>query len=484
MKKNKNLLKFWFTRFLNIPAMHRWITFRKLNKLVKSSASAAIKNIFAPEKHNFLYVAASCLPYHISGYTSRTQEILKALREQNSQLNLFVLTRTGYPWDRRDSLEIPPMDQTFNEFDGIRYDHIRTPANSKLTALYAEQASLEIEKYIVQHKISCVHAASNHVNALPALIAAKRLGIPFQYEIRGLWELTRISRMPEFEQSHNFKLGLDLEDFVAKHADRVFVISEQMSRYIQKNWHLSPEKIYLLPNCVSREMTEFRTDEKHNAEKKSDNSFPYKTFTIGYAGSLIVYEGLQTLIKAVDILVHHRHLDIHLTIIGDGEYRQSLEQLSDSLNLDSNISFLGRLSPADARSKQDECDLICIPREPFEVCRIVPPIKLVEAMALGKCVVIPDLPVFKDETGVDFKVDSNPGSPSIEELSQNGSGCIFFHSGDENSLAEVLFAHMQNPKDLDARRVQAREYVLRYRLWNMFINQMVVPYDGTTDGEL
>ena len=84
--------------------MHRWITFRKLNKLVKSSASAAIKNIFTPEKHNFLYVAASCLPYHISGYTSRTQEILKALREQNSQLNLFVLTRTGYQQPDRHRL--------------------------------------------------------------------------------------------------------------------------------------------------------------------------------------------------------------------------------------------------------------------------------------------------------------------------------------------------------------------------------------------
>ncbi len=43
--------------------------------------------------------------------------------------------------------------------------------------------------------------------------------------------------------------------------------------------------------------------------------------------------------------------------------------------------------------------LVCLPRKPFEVCRIVPPIKLVEALAMAKPVIVPDLPVFRDELG-------------------------------------------------------------------------------------
>ena len=546
----KKLKNFKFLQLLQISFIHYWFTFYKLNKLVKQKTNRVVLRNFLPKKENFLYVPASCLPYHISGYTTRTHEILKALANAigdisrtniettNSYENvssnttnhkfldgkIFVLTRTGYPWDRKDSLVYPDAGKDYNILDGIRYDHLKTPKNSKLTALYAEEASLEFEKYIVKKHISCVHAASNHVNALPALIAAKRLGISFQYEMRGLWELTRISRQPEFAKSHNFKLGLDLEAFVAKHADRVFVISNQLSLYIQKNWGIPKEKIFLLPNCADVDKLKPDTSIEENSKEKSDltiedcdtesallskdlsslssdvnneknsENFIYapSKIVIGYAGSLIVYEGLQTLLKAMDILVNRKNMNIHLNIIGDGEYRNTLEELARSLGLNNNVTFFGRLSPLEAKNKQDECSLICIPREPFEVCQIVPPIKLVEAMAKGKCVVVPDLPVFVDELSIvdnvtnnkaldsnslsisnsNFESSSKVGSAkqlSLEELSNNDSGCIFFRSGNFENLAEVLANHLSNLDELVKRGIKAREYAIKNRQWKMFV---------------
>ena len=546
----KKLKNFKFLQPLQISFIHSWFTFHKLNKLVKQKTNRVVLGNFLSKKENFLYVPASCLPYHISGYTTRTHEILKALANAigdisrtniettNSYENvssnttnhkfldgkIFVLTRTGYPWDRKDSLVYPDAGKDYNILDGIRYDHLKTPKNSKLTALYAEEASLEFEKYIVKKHISCVHAASNHVNALPALIAAKRLGISFQYEMRGLWELTRISRQPEFAKSHNFKLGLDLEAFVAKHADRVFVISNQLSLYIQKNWGIPKEKIFLLPNCADVDKLKPDTSIEENSKEKSDltiedcdtesallskdlsslssdvnneknsENFIYATskIVIGYAGSLIVYEGLQTLLKAMDILVNRKNMNIHLNIIGDGEYRNTLEELARSLGLNNNVTFFGRLSPLEAKNKQDECSLICIPREPFEVCQIVPPIKLVEAMAKGKCVVVPDLPVFVDELSIvdnvtnnkaldsnslsisnsNFESSSKVGSAkqlSLEELSNNDSGCIFFRSGNFENLAEVLANHLSNLDELVKRGIKAREYAIKNRQWKMFV---------------
>ena len=546
----KKLKNFKFLQPLQISFIHSWFTFHKLNKLVKQKTNRVVLGNFLPKKENFLYVPASCLPYHISGYTTRTHEILKALANAigdisrtniettNSYENvssntanhkfldgkIFVLTRTGYPWDRKDSLVYPDAGKDYNILDGIRYDHLKIPKNSKLTALYAEEASLEFEKYIVKKHISCVHAASNHVNALPALIAAKRLGISFQYEMRGLWELTRISRQPEFAKSHNFKLGLDLEAFVAKHADRVFVISNQLSLYIQKNWGIPKEKIFLLPNCADVDKLKPDTSIEENSKEKSDltiedcdtesallskdlsslssdvnneknsENFIYATskIVIGYAGSLIVYEGLQTLLKAMDILVNRKNMNIHLNIIGDGEYRNTLEELARSLGLNNNVTFFGRLTPLEAKNKQDECSLICIPREPFEVCQIVPPIKLVEAMAKGKCVVVPDLPVFVDELSIvdnvtnnkaldsnslsisnsNFESSSKVGSAkqlSLEELSNNDSGCIFFRSGNFENLAEVLANHLSNLDELVKRGIKAREYAIKNRQWKMFV---------------
>ena len=546
----KKLKNFKFLQPLQISFIHSWFTFHKLNKLVKQKTNRDVLRNFLPKDENFLYVPASCLPYHISGYTTRTHEILKALANAigdisrtniettNSYENvssnttnhkfldvkIFVLTRTGYPWDRKDSLVYPDAGKDYNILDGIRYDHLKTPKNSKLTALYAEEASLEFEKYIVKNHISCVHAASNHVNALPALIAAKRLGISFQYEMRGLWELTRISRQPEFAKSHNFKLGLDLEAFVAKHADRVFVISNQLSLYIQKNWGIPKEKIFLLPNCADVDKLKPDTSIEENSKEKSDltiedcdtesallskdlsslssdvnnekNSENFINATskivIGYAGSLIVYEGLQTLLKAMDILVNRKNMNIHLNIIGDGEYRNTLEELARSLGLNNNVTFFGRLSPLEAKNKQDECSLICIPREPFEVCQIVPPIKLVEAMAKGKCVVVPDLPVFVDELSIVDNVTNNKALDSnslsisnsnfessskvhsakqlsLEELSNNDSGCIFFRSGNFENLAEVLANHLSNLDELVKRGIKAREYAIKNRQWKMFV---------------
>ena len=546
----KKLKNFKFLQPLQISFIHYWFTFYKLNKLVKQKTNRVVLGNFLPKKENFLYVPASCLPYHISGYTTRTHEILKALANAigdisrtniettNSYENvssntanhkfldgkIFVLTRTGYPWDRKDSLVYPDAGKDYNILDGIRYDHLKIPKNSKLTALYAEEASLEFEKYIVKKHISCVHAASNHVNALPALIAAKRLGISFQYEMRGLWELTRISRQPEFAKSHNFKLGLDLEAFVAKHADRVFVISNQLSLYIQKNWGIPKEKIFLLPNCADVDKLKPDTSIEENSKEKSDltiedcdtesallskdlsslssdvnkkknsENFIYATskIVIGYAGSLIVYEGLQTLLKAMDILVNRKNMNIHLNIIGDGEYRNTLEELARSLGLNNNVTFFGRLTPLEAKNKQDECSLICIPREPFEVCQVVPPIKLVEAMAKGKCVVVPDLPVFVDELSIvdnvtnnkaldsnslsisnsNFESSSKVGSAkqlSLEELSNNDSGCIFFRSGNFENLAEVLANHLSNLDELVKRGIKAREYAIKNRQWKMFV---------------
>lgn len=533
----------------------------KLNVQLKQSSSKSltisnnIKKSSESSEHcskiNFLYVAASCLPFHISGYTTRTHEILKSIQALANKVdlenfNLFVLTRAGYPWDRKDSLinlnsitsnEIPlstnssilnlsdfiePNNNNLQEkheqsnlelinslnleiikfqynetqllmrstLDHISYDHLKFPKNNKLTAIYTEQASKEFEKYIIQNNISCVHAASNHVNALPALVAAKRLGIPFQYEIRGIWELTRISRFPEFKYSHLFKLALDLEAIVAKNADRVFVISEQLSQYIQKNWKIDPKKISKLPNCVSfqnlrkanddvnNQKTEINLERDHiptdslSLSNSKANQLKTSVVTIGYAGSLIIYEGLQTLIKALYVLVNNNktldlyktnqdHLTFHLEIIGEGEYRKELEDLVTKLELSSYVTFLGRLTPEEVKIKQQQFDLVCIPREPFEVCKLVPPIKLVEAMSNAKSVIVPNLPVFHDE----LHIDHDP------------HGCFFFESGNDIHLAhilnEILLNVKRSPNYLKEQGKIAQQYVYKHRRWEQFVPKII-----------
>ncbi|MXS86206.1 glycosyltransferase WbuB [Nitrosomonas sp. HPC101] len=416
-------------------AFNRFLTVELLKSKLRQYAS---NTPYIPEPRSLLYVAASSLPYHVSGYTTRTHEVIRALRAAGGKVH--VLTRPGYPWDRADRRCNADREET--AVQDVCYQHVRQPLNNRPVILYALQAAPVIAKIALQRHVAAIHAASNHVNALPALLAARRLGVPFQYEMRGLWELTRVSRQPDFERSQAYKQGLQLERLVARHADRLFVISEQLRNYVIENWGVDPDRINLLPNCVDPEL--FVPADSENVSQN----------TIGYAGSLIGYEGLDTLIDAVDKLTWAENA-VSMVIIGDGEARSQLEAQVQRLGLSDRIYFYGKLSPEVARDMLRRCALVCIPRKPFRVCEIVPPIKLVEALAMGKPVIVPDLPVFRDELGVD-------------------PACWFFRSGDAIDLARVIEAALGDKEKLKKAGAQARHYVLEKRCWKKFTDKVVL----------
>ncbi|MFP5195364.1 glycosyltransferase [Alcaligenes faecalis] len=426
-------LKF-LQRLLGEPwlAFNRFLTVRMLRR--RTQQRGAVQTPYEPIQGRMLYVAASALPYHISGYTTRTHAIAQALQEAGG--DVCVLTRPGYPWDRKDRLADTSAQTT--AVDQVRYVHVQRPANNRPVMQFAIEAAASIAQEAIKQRVAVIHAASNHVNALPALIAARQLGIPFQYEMRGLWELSRASRMPEFRDSQGFKQGLELEGLVASQADRLFVISEQLGQYAREHWNVDPARMGLMPNCV--DPSRFTPGAAQDVQPN----------TIVYAGSLIVYEGLDVLIDAVADLAG-RGKDVTLTIIGDGEARAPLQAQVQSLGMEKHVLFAGRVSPEEARALQAKAALVCIPRRPFEVCRIVPPIKLVEAMAMGKPVLVPDLPVFQDEVGPCRSVR-------------------FFKAGDVQDLARVLEETFQaGPEVLAQDGALAREEATQRRSWADFV---------------
>lgn len=391
---------------------------------------------------SILYVAASALPYHTSGYTTRTHEVIRALCSAGAKVH--VLTRPGYPWDRKDRQTNAIGEETM--VGNVRYQHVSQPLNNRPVLQYAFQAASVVAEVAAGHRAAVIHAASNHVNALPALLAARRLGIPFQYEMRGLWELTRISRTRGYEGSQAYKQGLQLEALVARHADRLFVISDALGAYAQQHWKIQPERMALLPNCID-------PDEVLPADPSQ-----VEPNTIGYAGSLIVYEGLDTLLEATAKLVQ-RGKAIQVRIAGEGEARRDLEALAQRLGLGQHVQFLGRMEPAKAKEMIARCAMVCIPRRPFQVCEIVPPIKLVEALAMGKPVIVPDLPVFRDELGPE------PAG-------------WFFRSGDPVDLARVLAEALGQPDRLPELGANARDYAVSQRSWQRHVAPIVGSLPG------
>ena len=420
--------------FQPLALLHRQFTFYVLNCLL-GPEQARSRAGYAPIRGRLLYVAQSALPYDINGYTSRTHELLLALQEEG---DVHVCTRCGYPWDRHKDASPVLEDGSFStRVDTVRYLHLPSPKNNCLTAIYAGRAARFLEDLCRKLRPAVIHAASNHVNALPALIVAKRLGIPFQYEIRGLWELSRLANNPDYKRSHNLALGLELEGFVARHADRAFVISEELAQYAKENWRIEENRLVLLPNCVNPERctVEERTEQGHRHP------------ILGYAGSLVAYEGLDVLLHALKLMGSPPRLEI----VGDGAARASLEALASSLGLLDTVVFFGRVSPKEAIKRLKSWDMVCLPRRADMVCRLIPPLKLVEAMAMGKAILVPDLPLFRAETG-------NLGN--------------FFEPGNPQSLAQVL-ANLLQGRDWARQGSKNRQYVLERRLWRHFVPQIL-----------
>lgn len=415
----------------------RQVTCRSIERALRPDPKVLASRATGAVPGRLLYLAASVLPYHTSGYTARTHELIRALEVAGGDVR--VVSRPGYPWDRKDRLREALGAET--TVDGVRYRHLRAPRNNRPVLFYARAAATVIAEEARRQRVAAIHAASNHVNALPALLAARRLGLPFQYEMRGLWELTRISRMPDFEGTQAFHQGLELERLVAREADRVFVISAQLADYVASRWSVPRGRLALLPNCV--DPARFPVGGAGGSE----------TLTIGHAGSLMVYEGLDVLIDAVAQLRDAGEA-VRVEIAGEGEYRPRLEAQVAALGLGDRVRFHGRLSPRAAREVVARSDVVCLPRRPFEVCRIVPPIKLVEALAMGRPVIVPDLPVFRDELG-----EAPPG--------------WFFRAGDPEDLARCITEIIAAPAARAALGGQARAHVEAQRTWAHHVGKVL-----------
>lgn len=394
----------------------------------KPKTKRAATPAYTPRLGALLYVAATTLPYHVNGYANRTHALLRALVK--ARVELTAMTRPGYPWDRKSNPSVPADGST--KLDGVCYRHFRSPGQNMPLDLYWVEAEKVIAKLAKRKQVAVIQAASNYVNAMPALLAARQLGVPFHYEMRGLWDLSRASKIPGYEDTERFRLAMDMEAHIARNADHIYVISRQLSEYIQTEWGIAKERISLLPNGV---------DVTH---------FPALTegdpMTIGYAGSLVPYEGLDLLLEAIRTL-RARGIAVRATIIGEGESRSALERKARQFGIADRVTFMGAHPPEKARKMLAQTGLICLPRKPYKVCELIPPLKLVEAMALAKPVIVPDLPVFCDEV-------------------KEGETGLFFKAGDAEDLARAIQSCLADVPA--ARKIgnAARAAVLRSRTWN------------------
>jgi glycosyltransferase involved in cell wall biosynthesis len=277
-----------------------------------------------------------------------------------------------------------------------------------------------------------------------ALAIGKSHGLPVVYEVRGFWEDTWLSRHPDSEKkarSEVYRRSRDLETRCMLAADLVVTLGEAMRDEIVARG-VPAEKVLIVPNAVSEEFLRPLPDA--GALRKELGIAPNE-HVIGEVSSLVPHEGIGTLLEATRLL-KDRGLSVRALIVGDGPERAALQRQAADLGLGEAAIFTGRVPATKVREFHALLDVFVVPRTPDRVCQLVTPLKPVEAMASGLCVVTSEVKALAEIIKPDVT-----GALTIPE--------------DPVALADTLELLVGSP---DIRRKlgdNAREWVARDRTW-------------------
>ncbi|NET24733.1 glycosyltransferase [Okeania sp. SIO1I7] len=398
--------------------------------------------LYKPQLNSVMYCLDSSIGFTTNGYATRSHGICCGV--MNMGWHIAPVTRPGYPWDKSPVI-VQSKQNDFRietEKDGIRYTALNTQnLNSQIIDAYMEISSDLFLREAIKQGVEIIHSASNYYTALPALIAARRLGLPFIYEVRGLWEVTQASKIEGWEQSDRYKLAVAMETLVATEADRVVAITEELKAELIRRG-VKGEKISVIPNCVDVDI--FCPISKDEALAKKIG-LSLNIPTIGFAGSLVDYEGLDLLIEALALLAEE-NIPFNLLIVGDGSCLPHLQTIAAQYQIQDRCYFVGRVPFEQVSSYISLMDIMPCPRKSMAVTEMVSPLKPLESMAMGKAILLSDV------------------APHITLVQENVTGMLF-QKDNPVDLAEKLKLLLSAPELRKTLGKNARNWVVENRTW-------------------
>ncbi len=396
-----------------------------------------------------LHVLDHSIPLH-SGYTFRTRSIL---REQQA-LGWETFHVTGSKQGPTAALE--------EDVDGLHF--YRTPRSdgmlSKLPVLnqleVIDGLAKRIDQIIGQIKPDVLHAHSPSLNAIAALRAGKKHGIPVLYEVRAFWEDAAVDHGTASENGMRYKLTRALETHALKNATEVTTICEGLRKDIVARG-IDAAKVTVIPNAV--DIDKFAVGGVADLELKRKLGLEDKRL-IGFIGSFYAYEGLDVLLRAVPAMVA-KLPDLRVLLVGGGPQDAQLRQLAKDLKIDDKVVFTGRVPHEQVQQYYDLLDVLVYPRMSMRLTDLVTPLKPLEAMAQGRVLAASDV-------------------GGHLELIEHGKTGILFKADNPESLAENVGALLAAQQDWPALRANGRRFVETERNWPISVARYKAIYARMT----
>lgn len=406
-----------------------------------------------PPSQTIIYNAHQALPFHGSGYATRTQGILTALMSKG--WNMQCCLRHGYPVDTGHGA---PEALTYT-LDNISY-HLEFADGQGHKDLpvtdYIDIAAKSLVARATPLNPRLIHTASNYMCGLAGVEAARRMGIPSIYEMRGLWHVTHWSKDPSYGDTDKYALAQKMELECAAAADHVLAITGALREWLIEHG-IDPQKITVAPNAVNLEQFQ---NQPYNLELAMQMGCA-GSIVIGYIGSFVHYEGLDILIEALTHLPLSVRAQIKLLWLGDGPALPDLLQKARVLGVDHMILALGRRPFHEVPGLYSLVDIAAFPRKGVPVCEIISPLKPFEAMAMKKAVIVSNV-------------------RPLAEIVEDGVTGLIHEKDNAASLAHALQRFIEDPALRTACGQAAYEWIEKTRQWDIITEAIDNVYEFLT----
>ena len=381
-----------------------------------------------------LHILDHSLPLQ-SGYVFRTLGIVNQQRALGWEPVLLTSGKHYAPG--------PPREQIGD------WEFLRTPAPNGLGARLPWARELKIvsdlgrrlDEVVDEVRPQILHAHSPVLNALPAIRAGRRHGIPVVYEVRALWEDGAASHGTHGEAGLRYRATRLIETHAMRRVDAVTTICEGLRGEIAARG-IPAQKITVIPNAVDRNA--FHGPGAPDSALAARLGLTGKR-VLGFFGSFYSYEGLHLLLRGLP-LMQRRRPDIANLLVGVGPEEEKLRALASDLALGDSAIFAGRVPHEEIGRYYDLADLLVFPRVSLRLTELVTPLKPLEAMAQERIVAA-----------------SNVGGH--RELIRDRETGYLFPPDDPGLLAEGVLAALDDAASWPRIRACAARFIDSERCW-------------------
>lgn len=390
-----------------------------------------------------LHVLHSSLPF-VCGYTIRSEHILRLQHEQG--MTPAAVTSAQHPGcgAAREDIGGRAHWRTPRQPDGA-------PFVREWRLMRALGRSLEAAIDAFQPEL--LHAHSPVLVGLPALRAARRRGLPIVYEVRDLWENASVDHGKFSEGSPQYRIARAAETWALRRADAAVTICEALREEIASRVPRA-EGIAVVPNGVD---TARFTPRPAREDLRARWGLGGKA-VLGYVGTFQPYEGLETLVAAMPLILAEIPA-AHLFIAGAGGEGPRLRAQVEANGLGARVTFAGQVPPEEVVDLYPLLDIAVYPRILTRTTALTTPLKPLEAMAMARPVLASNV-------------------PAMREIVRHGETGTLFPAGDIETLARECIEALRDPGGQRALGERARRWVEIERRWPDLVGRYHRIYEG------